>query len=705
MQLSVLLFISRLLGAGMSKTAASAPRVVSAPFSAFVAAARDKQVSTAQVDGTAILWQRRPAPEAAGGGKRGSSRAAAAQQAAKASAAPQPESAPSPPVLFYSTRPADAAVPYEALSAGGAAFGAPDKRAGSRALTAVLTVLYLGAVASVLGRGLPRLRLPGTRPPGLGSQAGRRGGRGARGGPSSDRGDPPDVTFADVAGVDEAKEELQELVAVLREPERFAALGARPPAGVLLVGQPGTGKTLLARAVAGEAGVPFFAVSASEFVELYVGMGASRVREIYAKARAAAPSIVFIDEIDAVAKGRADGRMRGLGGNDEREQTLNQLLTELDGFDSGGSERGSALVITLAATNRADVLDDALKRPGRFDRTVSVGLPDRIGRRDILAVHSAARGLPLAADASLDDVAAATPGFSGADLASLVNEAAMQAARTGASSVSAASFEAAVLRTVAGLERKRSILFGAERSCVARHEAGHAIVGAAVADALPVGTQPRAAALSILSRTNGALGWAYSPPPSGEAGERSLLFADELRGRLAVLLGGRAAEEATGGGRVSTGASDDIQRATQLAYRAVAEFGLGSLGPLAVASLGGGGGDGLLGREGGGPTAAAAEQEVAAMLRSALGAAKAVLAANAELLERLGALLEKEERVAGQPLAAMLAEVRPSPQLTAFLKGGGEAGSGGGHVAALGAGGGAAVLVPSRAAVPVDAAA
>jgi cell division protease FtsH len=708
LQISALLMLSRLLGAGMGKSGAGgapAPRVFAVPYSEFVRAVRSSRVATVQVDGVHILWQPRAGAAAGalpgGAAKRGAAAASASGGGAAASATSAVAEAEAP-VLYSTTRPADAAVPYEQLLGSGAQFGAPDKRAGNRVVTVMvrtpahprarivspktrararanahsraearpsrttwqLTMLYVGIVVSMLGR-LPlpsSLRFPG-RGGGLGGTGRQRGGRGGSQRGSGGAGAPPDVTFADVAGVDEAKEELEEVVAILKAPERFAKLGARPPTGVLLVGAPGTGKTLLARAVAGEAGVPFFSVAASEFVELYVGMGASRVRDVFARAKAAAPAIVFIDEIDAVAKGRSDGRLRGMG-NDEREQTLNQLLTELDGFDS------SSLVICLAATNRPDTLDAALRRPGRFDRTVAVERPDRTGREQILNVHVKSKGMPLAPGVNLSDVAAATVGFTGAELATLVNEAALLAARRGAVVVDADAFTAAVLRSVAGIERKRSLLFGAEKACVARHEAGHALVGTAVSALLPANSTPRVEAISIVARSNGALGYAYSPP-SGD--ERSLLFADELRGRLVTLLAGRAAEELSESGRVSTGASDDISRATELAYRAVAEFGMcAAVGPLSMNALSagasGGEGGGLFGREGGGgETAAAVEREVAALLKGALAAARAALLANAALLDTLGGALEADERVAGARLAGFLAGVVPPPELRAFV--------------------------------------
>jgi len=687
LQLSALLVLSRLLNAGIGKTLAASPRVLTVrsycrrfsaaltpggclihqvPYSDFVRAVKSNKVATLQVDGAHVMWQQRTAAT----DRSRDARAPAALSAALSTAAPAPLVAQQPPaelpLIYASTRPADSALPYEQLLGNGVTYGAPDKRGGGRVMSVLLTMLYIGLIVSFLAR-LPGMAA-GMRLPGMGAAVGRRKDARERGGGGG--GAPPDVTFADVAGVDEAKEELQEVVEVLRHPERFAQLGARPPAGVLLVGAPGTGKTLLAKAVAGEAGVPFFSVAASEFIELYVGMGAARVREVFAKARAAAPSIVFIDEIDAVAKGRSDGRMRGMG-NDEREQTLNQLLTELDGFENGGSERGGKLVICLAATNRPDVLDAALRRPGRFDRTVSVERPDRRGREEILGVHVRLRGCPLAADVRLPEVAAQTPGFTGADLALLVNEAALLSARRGLVALDAAAFQAAIMRAAAGLERKRSLLFGLERACVARHEAGHALVGAAVADLLPPGAAQRAAALSIVARSNGALGYAYTPPSATEEGERALLFADELRGRLAVLMAGRAAEEATGSGRVSTGASDDIQRATELAVRAVAEFGFsGAVGPLNLAKLAAWGEEqGLFGSTGQGATSSAAELEVALLLKGAMAAAKALLEANAALLERIGAQLEADEKLAGDTLAALLADVKEAQLLRDFVTG------------------------------------
>jgi len=465
--------------------------------------------------------------------------------------------------------------------------------------------------------------------------------------------------FADVAGVDEAKEELEEIVEFLKNPERYSRLGARPPRGVLLVGPPGTGKTLLAKAVAGEADVPFISCSASEFVELYVGMGASRVRDLFARAKKDAPSIVFIDEIDAVAKGR-DGRLRSVG-NDEREQTLNQLLTELDGFESNST------VIVLGATNRADVLDPALRRPGRFDRIVMVEPPDRQGREEILNVHVLKKQLPLATDVDINVIAAATAGFTGADLANLVNEAALLAGRASKLEVGKEEFSRAVERSIAGIEKKRSTLHGSEKSVVARHEAGHAVVGTAVAKFIP--GQSRVQKLSILPRTGGTLGFTYIPPA---AEDRYLFFVDELRGRLVTLLGGRAAEEVVYSGRVSTGALDDIKRATDVAYKAVAEYGLNSsIGPMSLATLSGGG----LDESGGsfpwgkdqGQVVDMVQKEVRTLLQSALAVSLLVIRLNLAVLEGLGAQLEAEERLEGDDLENWLNMVEAPMELAAFI--------------------------------------
>ncbi len=368
------------------------------------------------------------------------------------------------------------------------------------------------------------------------------------------------VTFADVAGVDEAKEELQEVVEFLKTPKKFQNLGGRIPKGVLLVGPPGTGKTLLAKAVAGEAGVPFFSVSGSEFVEMFVGLGAARVRDLFAQAQEKAPCIIFVDELDALGKARG---ANPLGGHDEREQTLNQLLVEMDGFDP---RKG---VIIMAATNRPEILDPALLRPGRFDRQVLVDRPDINGREAILRVH--AKGVKLAPDVDLRVLAGRTAGFVGADLANLINEAALLAARRNKAQVEMADLEEAVDRVVAGLEKKARVMSPKERERVAYHEAGHALVASSVPSADPVHK------ISIIPRGIAALGYTLQLPTE----DRYLLTRSELLDRLAVLLGGRTAE-ALIFGEVSTGAQNDLQRAADIARRMVKEYGMSPrLGALA----------------------------------------------------------------------------------------------------------------------------
>lgn len=368
------------------------------------------------------------------------------------------------------------------------------------------------------------------------------------------------VTFDDIAGVDEAKEELQEIVAFLRDPKTYGRLGAHVPKGILLVGPPGTGKTLLARAVAGEAGVPFFSISGSEFVEMFVGVGAARVRDLFEQAASTKPCIIFIDELDALGRARGPGLA---GGYDEKEQTLNQLLTELDGFDP------SEGIVLLAATNRPEILDPALLRAGRFDRQVLVDRPERSGRLAILKVHIKKIG-QLNADVDLDHLAALTPGFTGADIANLVNEAALLATRRGAESVAMTDFNNAVERITAGLEKKSRLLNPHERSVVAHHEMGHALVAAALPDMDPVHK------VSIIPRGVGALGYTIQRPTE----DRFLQTTTELGNRMIVLMGGRAAEQLIFG-EISTGAADDIAKVTDIARRMVTHFGMAdAVGPV-----------------------------------------------------------------------------------------------------------------------------
>jgi cell division protease FtsH len=372
--------------------------------------------------------------------------------------------------------------------------------------------------------------------------------------------DQPKITFADVAGVDEAVEELQEIKEFLEAPAKFQAMGAKIPKGVLLFGPPGTGKTLLARAVAGEAGVPFFSISGSDFVEMFVGVGASRVRDLFEQAKSNAPAIVFVDEIDAV------GRQRGAGlggGHDEREQTLNQLLVEMDGFDVKSG------VILIAATNRPDILDPALLRPGRFDRQITVDRPDLKGRQDILKVH--ARGKPIAKDIELGVLARRTPGFTGADLANVVNEAALLSARHGRKEITDTELEEAIDRVIAGPERKTRVISDREKRMIAYHESGHAIVGHALPNADPVHK------VSVISRGR-ALGWTLALPLE----DKFLVTRSEMIDELAMLLGGRVAEELWYLDP-TTGASNDIERATAIARKMVCEYGMSDrLGSLVL---------------------------------------------------------------------------------------------------------------------------
>jgi cell division protease FtsH len=451
------------------------------------------------------------------------------------------------------------------------------------------------------------------------------------------------VSFADVAGVDEAKEDLKEVVDFLQHPQEYGRLGAHIPKGVLLVGPPGTGKTLLAKAVAGEAGVPFFSISGSEFVEMFVGVGAARVRDLFEQARAKAPAIIFIDELDAL--GRARGAFPGLGGHDEKEQTLNQLLVEMDGFDT------SSGLIILAATNRPEILDTALLRAGRFDRQVLVDRPDRKGRLEILKVHSAK--VKLAADAKLDEVAGITAGFSGADLANLVNEAAIAATRRHAQEVTLADFTAAVERIVAGLERRSRVLNAGERRAVALHEMGHALVALAQPGSDPVHK------VSIIPRGIGALGYTLQRPTE----DRYLMTRTELQRKLAVLLGGRAAEMLVLG-ELSTGAADDLAKATDIAREMVTRYGMDAgLGHVAyepprsatpeLAVLGGQGARTLSEA-----TLQRIDAAVSALVAEGFAGATQLLTQHRALLERGAALLLERETLAEDELRELAAPLR-----------------------------------------------
>ncbi len=436
----------------------------------------------------------------------------------------------------------------------------------------------------------------------------------------------PMVTFSDVAGADEAKQDLMEIVEFLKEPEKFIQLGARIPKGVLMVGPPGTGKTLLARAVAGEAGAPFFSISGSEFVEMFVGVGASRVRDLFERAKAEAPSIIFVDEIDAV------GRQRGTGlggGHDEREQTLNQILVEMDGFDN------TTNVIVVAATNRPDVLDPALLRAGRFDRKVYMDRPDRVGRLAILEVHS--RGKPLASDVSLETMARLTPGFVGADLENMINEAAILAARHGKKAISMRDFQESMERVMAGPERKSRVISPEERRVIAYHEAGHAIVMYNLEHADPVHK------ITIIARGQ-AGGYTMFLPDD----DRTLVTQAQFEDQLVAMFGGRAAEEMTFHS-VTNGASNDLQRATQVARAMITRYGMSQeLGLRTYGETDGGGaiflGRDLMERRDYSEAAAASiDHEVSALLDTAYKRAQQILREKAEKLRQLAdALLEHE---------------------------------------------------------------
>jgi cell division protease FtsH len=445
------------------------------------------------------------------------------------------------------------------------------------------------------------------------------------------------VSFDDVAGIDEARAELVEIVDFLKNPQRYQRLGGKIPKGVLLVGAPGTGKTLLAKAVAGEAKVPFFSLSGSDFIEMFVGVGAARVRDLFEQAQAKAPSIVFIDELDALGKAR--GIAPGFGGHDEREQTLNQLLAELDGFDS------SKGVIIMAATNRPEILDPALLRPGRFDRKVVVDRPDLKGREMILRVHT--RGVTLAPAVDLTALAARTPGFVGADLANLVNEAALGAARANKNAVEMADFDEAIDRVVGGLERRSRLISSREKEIVAHHEAGHAIVAE---------LRPRADhvhKISIIPRGVAALGYTEQEPTE----DRYLMTRMDLLDRLDVLLGGRVAEEIIFGD-VSTGAQDDLRRATAMARHMVAQYSMSEKLGLATfeeprqtfLEVGG-----PAAREYSEATAQAIDVEIAGILSAAHARVRETLTGHRTALEALAKLLIEKEVIAAEPLRALLA--------------------------------------------------
>jgi cell division protease FtsH len=449
------------------------------------------------------------------------------------------------------------------------------------------------------------------------------------------------ITFGDVAGIDQAKLELNEVVDFLKNADRFTALGAKIPKGVLLVGPPGTGKTLLARAVAGEAGVPFFSISGSEFVEMFVGVGASRVRDLFEQAKAQAPCIVFIDEIDAV------GRQRGAGmggGNDEREQTLNQLLTEMDGFE------GNTGIIIIAATNRPDVLDSALLRPGRFDRQVVVDRPDYAGRLEILHVH--ARGKTLAKDVDLERISRRTPGFTGADLANLLNEAAILAARRSLTEISMDEVNDAIDRVLAGPEKKDRVMTEKRKTLVAYHEAGHALVGALMPDYDPVQK------ISIIPRGRaGGLTWFT---PSEDRMESGLYSRSYLQNQMAVALGGRIAEEIIfGEEEVTTGASSDLQQVARVARQMVMRYGMSEkLGPVALGRQQGNmflGRDIASERDFSEETAGVIDAEVSELVAEAYRRAKDVLLGNKHVLDKLANMLVDKETVDSEELQDLLA--------------------------------------------------
>jgi cell division protease FtsH len=458
------------------------------------------------------------------------------------------------------------------------------------------------------------------------------------------------TTFNDVAGVDEAVEELREIVAFLENPKKYQRLGGRIPKGVLLLGPPGCGKTLLARAVAGEAKVPFFFMSGSEFVEMFVGLGAARVRELFQQAKDRAPCLVFLDELDTIGKTRAGAMGAGLGSHDEREQTLNQLLVEMDGFDT------SKGVIIMAATNRPDVLDPALLRPGRFDRQVVVDRPDLKGRKAILEVH--ARGVAIAEDVDLQVIASRTPGFTGADLANVVNEAALLAARREKDAVGEAELEEAIDRVSIGLERKSRVMSDREREITAVHEMGHALVALAVPDADPVHR------VTIIPRGMAALGVTMLRPLE----DRYISTEPQLRNMMAFAMGGRAAEDAMFG-QASSGAHNDLENATRVAKMMVAELGMSDkLGPVSFGRDGFRGADGQVLFPGGRPevseeTARIIDEEVTRILKEEFDRARDIIREHKDLLAGLSKLLMVRETLEGEELKAFVDGSKPIPNL------------------------------------------
>ena len=448
--------------------------------------------------------------------------------------------------------------------------------------------------------------------------------------------DVPKVTFKDVAGIDEAEEEVEEVIEFLKSPAKFRKLGAKIPRGILLYGPPGSGKTLLARAIAGEAGVPFFSISGSDFVEMFVGVGASRVRDLFKQAKASSPCIIFMDEIDAVGRHRGAGLG---GGHDEREQTLNQLLVEMDGFDQNTE------IILIAATNRPDILDPALLRPGRFDRRIVIDRPDIIGREEILKVH--ARGKPLGGDVDIKVLARRTPGFVGSDLANLVNEAALLASRRNKKDIEMEEFEAAIDRVIAGPERKSRLISDKEKEIVAYHESGHALVAKMLPNTDPVHK------VSIIPRGNAALGYTLQLPTQ----DRYLISKLELMDRLSVLLGGRVAEDMIFQD-ITTGAQNDLERATKIARQMVTEYGMSdSLGPI---TLGRKEHQIFLGRDisqerdYSEEIANKIDKEVRKIIESAYTQAKEILSKNKRKLKKVARNLIERETLEGKELDMLL---------------------------------------------------